>query len=593
MRTNSQAGLYYAFLILPLLLMMPSAVFAVEDATTISPDDFPYGYPFPEYPTAGASHPGVSADYMGSEPNPGDIKRIGQYALRLIQTDRESEALSYTQRYLEEHPGRLDEEMHFMKTLSLTRLGRIEDAAQSMLRAIEETQLTAQRFIAGPRRLFEPLQEHAAFQRLLEQHRYDLVHGPMLGKMTENSVAVWVRTAAEMPVYVTISQSPDLANPVTFGPAFAKAADDYTTIVDINDLEVDTAYYYMVLLGEEKVEVRTPYQQFRTFPATGTSAAFRVVFGGCAGYDGLERERVWKTVVETEPLAVLMLGDNVYIDDPESSDQQRYCYYQRYSVPEYRAMQSSRPMYGIWDDHDFAMDDSEGGPEIDIPYWKPMVWEIFRQNWNNPKYGGGKEQPGVWFDFQIADVHFIMLDGRYYREDGGRWSGGEGVENPSMLGPVQMAWLKETFTQSDATFKVLASPVPWNYDAKGEGARRYDGWYGYAQEREEIFSWIDTYDISGVFLLSGDRHRSDSWKINSEHSYDLFEFASAHFTNIHTHGIIEGSLFGYNEKNSFGLLHFDTRAEPPMVKYQIINVDGEVMGEIALELSQLQKESSQ
>ena len=43
---------------------------------------------------AGASHPSQSGDYMAEEPAPTDeLKRIGQYALRLIQTDRAEEAI--------------------------------------------------------------------------------------------------------------------------------------------------------------------------------------------------------------------------------------------------------------------------------------------------------------------------------------------------------------------------------------------------------------------------------------------------------------------------------------------------------------------
>ncbi len=561
-----------------------------EVRRAIDPDDawnFPYGYPFPEYPMAGGSHPGRSHDYMAREPRPGDIKRLGQYVLRLLQTEREAEALEFATRYLREHPGRHDAEMLFVKTLAQTRLGALDEAAESMRKAIEEADLPPARFIAGPRRLFEPLHSHEAFQELLAKHRNDLVHGPMLGRMTDSGVSVWVRTVDETEVWVAVSRSPDMSNPKVFGPVSSRAGDDFTAEVDVVGLQADTEYHYAVKLGEDRTVVRAAHQHFRTSPLAGKPATFQVVFGGCAGFDGLERERIWDTITDLDPSAVLMLGDNVYIDDPESPDQQQYCYYQRYSVPSYRRMVGSSPIYAIWDDHDFGMDDSEGGPEVNIPYWKPMVFDIFKHNFVNPAYGASPERPGVWFDFHIGDVHFIMLDGRYYREDGGRWSGGEGVENPSMLGPHQLAWLKETLTQSEATFKVLVSPVPWKYAAKGEGIRKYDGWYGYREERDKIFSWIDAFDVSGVVLLSGDRHRSDAYRIEREGAYDLYEFSSAQFTNIHTHGLIDVSLVGYNEKNSFGSLTFNTESEDPSVLYEIINVDGEVKGHLELKSSQL------
>jgi alkaline phosphatase D len=557
-------------------------------APTVSPYEFPYGYPFPEYPLAGASHPSQSTDYMRRAPgSQGELKRVGQYTLRLIQTGREKEAVAYAEAFMKKAPGLMDQELLFMKSLAQTRLGDIDGAARTMKRAINQAELPPQRFIAGPRRLFAPLYAHKAFAALREKHKNELVHGPMLGRMTDRGVSVWVRTVDETPVRVAVSRSPQMTEPKIFGPARSSAADDYTAEIDIAGLEPDTAYYYSVLLGDSKAEVRAEHQRFRTFPPAGKHARFRVVFGGCAGYDGLDRERSWGTADQTDPLAVLLLGDNVYIDDPESPDQQRYCYYQRYSVPEYRRLVGSRPMFAIWDDHDFAMDDSWGGLEIDTPYWKPMVWEIFKQNWVNPAYGGGSTQPGVWFDFRIADVHFIMLDGRYYRTDPGRF-GGDGVSHPTMLGPHQLAWLKQTLAASDATFKVLVSPVSWNLGAKA-GQAGLDGWRGFSEEREEIFGFIEQHKISGVTLLSGDRHRSDAWQILRDNGYDLYEFGSCHFTNIHTHPLIDDALFGYNEKNSFGLLTFDTQADDPSVKYQIINVDGQVKGELKLNLSQLKR----
>ena len=138
---------------------------------------------------------------------------------------------------------------------------------------------------------------------------------------------------------------------------------------------------------------------------------------------------------------------------------------------------------------------------------------VFRQNWNNPAYGGGEKQPGCWYDFHIGDVHFIMLDGRYYRD----------LKGASMLGAAQKAWLFESLKSSAGTFKVLASPVPWSPGVK----RSKDTWDGFPEEREEIFSFIETHHISGVLLMGADRHRSDLRKIKRANGYDLYEVMSS------------------------------------------------------------------
>jgi len=552
-----------------------------------SPDDFPHGYPFPDYPLAGASHPRLSNDYMESAPGADtEVKRVGQYALRLIQTGRAAEAIAYADQYRSSFPGRIDQEVLFMRSLAQAQLGQLEEAARSMDSAIEVAGIPPQRFLAGPRRLFAPLHGHEAFAALSRRWSGELVHGPMLGAMTDRSVRVWVRGPDETRVRAVASTSADLSNPIVSDWTPMAARDDYTAVMTLEGLQPDTSYHYAIQLESGERLLRSDDQKFRTFPRAGAATKLRIVFGGCAGYMPAN-ERVWSTIQAFSPAAFLTLGDNVYVDDPESPDQQRYCYYQRQSRPEFRGLVAGTPTYAIWDDHDFAMDDSVGGPEADVPYWKPMVAKIFRENWVNPSYGGDGEERGVWFDFRVGDIHFIMLDGRTYRTDSGRF-GPSRVDNQTMLGPRQLEWLRRTLVGSDAKFKVLVSPVSWHEDAKTRTQGR-DSWAGYRSERETIFSWIRDHDVAGVVLLSSDRHRSDAWLNKRSDSYDLFEFASGQFTNQHTHPVMAGSLFGYNELPSFGLLTFDMEVSDPTVTYEIVDIDGKVQNALTVRLSQLTK----
>jgi hypothetical protein len=75
--------------------------------------------------------------------------------------------------------------------------------------------------------------------------------------------------------------------------------------------------------------------------------------------------------------------------------------------------------------------------------------------------------------------------------------------------------------------------------------------------------------------------------LTNENGYDLYEFESSKLTNIHTHKIMPGSLFGYNEKCSFGELNFDLSLEDPQLKYSIINIDGELIDSIFINSSKL------
>ena len=107
-------------------------------------------------------------------------------------------------------------------------------------------------------------------------------------------------------------------------------------------------------------------------------------------------------------------------------------------------------------------------------------------------------------------------------------------------------------------------------------------------EREQIFSYIADNKINGVILVSADRHRSDAWIIDRKKGYNLYEFESSKLTNLHTHHIMPGSIFGYNKTCSFGILDFDTKAKDPKVTYKIVSIDGEIMNSIMIRRSELE-----
>ena len=469
-----------------------------------------------------------------------------------------------------------DPESLYLMMLVHSLQGDAGRALDSAGRAIEAG-LPFERIQAGPRDALSVLTGSDGYRKLATKLGKQLLHGPMLGSVTDTSACVWVRTAEEVEAVVSAEPAdPEAGLESVRSEAVRSAkADDYTAAVKVTGLTPDTAYRYHVLLNGERV-TREP-AVLRTYPAAGANAKFTVGFGGGAGFIP-KNERMWDTVAGRKPRAFLLLGDNVYIDDPKHPLTNRYCYYRRQSRPEFRRFAASSSLYAIYDDHDFGTNDCVPGPEIEAPAWKRSVWRIFRENWCNPAHGGGEEQPGCWHDFMIGDVLFILLDGRYYRD----------LKGGSMLGPVQKAWLLRTLKASKATFKVLASPVPWSPGVK-PGSR--DTWDGFPAEREEIFSFIGKNQIPGVILLSADRHRSDIRKTMREDSYDLIEFESSRLTNRHVHRVVKtpGLVFGYNKKCSFGLLHFDTTLEDPKVTYEIVSIDGETVYEYEVKLSDVRE----
>jgi len=404
------------------------------------------------------------------------------------------------------------------------------------------------------------------FKELITKHDLRLLGGPMLGCVTDTSARFWVRTPGPANVEVIVEERRSAV--VRTGPE-----NDYTALIDIQDLQPSTSYAYEVLVDGESAFGREK-PEFRTFPSEGQKAAFKVAFGGGARYNPA-KEGMWDVIAAHSPDAFLFLGDNVYIDHPLSRTKQRVHYYRRQLRPEFKRLIASTAVYAVYDDHDLGRNDFAGGLDPFRPDWKFQSWKVFRENWNNPYYGGGHQQPGCWVDFSIGDVDFFMLDNRYYRS----------FEEGTMLGPVQKNWLLTKLKASNAKFKVIASGTLWTEHADKEGK---DSWWGVKDEREDIFGFIDREKIGGVILLSADRHRTDVYRIKRPNGYDLYEFETSKLTNDHSHPIKKRALFSFNEGNFFGLLLFDLTKADPEVTFRCITMEKEVVYELTLQRSQLQ-----
>ena len=500
--------------------------------------------------------------------------RRGQRQVLDIQEDKTKETVHYCQQLLERHPH--DLESLFNLSIAYGQLNQLDESWQTAQRALKAG-LPLERYLAGPRDLLQPLYEHAKFKQLVAERGIQLIHGPMLGCVTDTSASFWIRTAKESQVDVKLSSADSIGSGSASGSALTNRTKDYTAVVKIEGLRPATEYHYSLFIDSQRVfgEEET---KFRTYGQRGDPSQIVLGFGGGAAYTP-ENERMWSEIAGRKLDGFFLLGDNVYIDLPQqASPLHHYTYYRRQSRPEFRQLISTTPIYAIWDDHDCATDDCFMGPFVDKPTWKPSLWSLFRNNWNNPAYGFAPEKPGCWFKLEIADVDFFLLDGRYYRSN-------PLSADATMLGPVQKQWLLEGLKNSPATFKLIVSPVAFADEAK----TALDTWRGYPQERAEIFQFLTDHHVEGVVLVSADRHRSDAWKHERSDDYSLYEFHSSCLTHAkHNFSDLKPeALFGYNDKCSFGLLTFDTTVSDPTIVYEIVNIDGESVRHLMLRRSQL------
>lgn len=493
-------------------------------------------------------------------------KRQGQRQMLEILDGNYDSAISICKHTLSVQPN--DLESYFNLSAAFARENVIDSALYYMRKALDNG-LPFTRYLAGPKDLLAPIYETEYFKNLKKEKDIRLIHGPMKGAVTTTSVKIWLRTADESNVEITITGKNGKAIGTFAGNS--KEENDYVVIIPITNLEPNTQYNYQISIDGKQTG---KLYSLKTLPESFEGQKFAIGFGGGAGYTE-KHEKMWNTLSTHNLTAFLLLGDNVYVDLPQMPGAfHNYTYYRRQSRPEYRHFLETTNIYAIWDDHDAAIDDIWMGPYIDKPDWKLPMLRHFERQWVNP-YNGTEKNPGCYFTFNIGEVEFFMLDTRFYRTNPFK-------KERTMLGPYQKAWLKESILNSGAKIKVIVSSVPWALEAK-PGSK--DTWAGFEKERKEIFDFLTENKIEGVILLSADRHRTDAWKIERKNDYPLYEFMSSKLTNIHTHQLMPEAIIAYNEECSFGKLEFDFKENK--ILFEIINIDNEPQGKLEIGFDEL------
>ena len=102
---------------------------------------------------------------------------------------------------------------------------------------------------------------HASISQAAEPPR--ITHGPMLGRVTSNSIIVWARTSQPRQFVVRYGVNEDQLDRVS-EPAATRLANDNTGWIELQGLKPRTRYYYYVEVVDG---AKGPGGSFRTLPA--------------------------------------------------------------------------------------------------------------------------------------------------------------------------------------------------------------------------------------------------------------------------------------------------------------------------------------
>ncbi|MBM4178124.1 MAG: alkaline phosphatase family protein [Ignavibacteria bacterium] len=299
----------------------------------------------------------------------------------------------------------------------------------------------------------------------------------------------------------------------------------------LDSVEPGRTYTYEILVGGEALDVSVPtrFTSRSIFRYRGNDwPTVSLAFGSChyvnqAGYerhDSTGKERgygtetgIFDAIVQRNPDAMLWLGDNVYLRDPDwgsrSGILKRYSHTRAHSRT--RELFASIPNYAIWDDHDYGPNDADRSYVL-----KDDALDAFKLFWPNPSYGvGGK--PGITSSFELADVQVFLLDDRFYRSSNDRHD-----EPKTILGQHQDEWLIDALSSSKATFKLVAVGSQFLSDNK-----RREGFEKSPEERQRILDLITRNNVSGVMFMSGDVHFAELSRLDREGTYPIYEITSS------------------------------------------------------------------
>ncbi|ARK11674.1 alkaline phosphatase D family protein [Fibrivirga algicola] len=260
-------------------------------------------------------------------------------------------------------------------------------------------------------------------------------------------------------------------------------------------------------------------------PETTQQPITTIAFGSCS--DQKRPQPLWDDIVAQKPNVWIWLGDNIY-GDSESMDTLRTKYDRQKSNPVYQQLRQAAKVIGVWDDHDYGVND--GGKEY--PRRKESQ-QLMLDFLDVPTTSPLRKQEGAYSSHTYGPkgkrVKVILLDARYFR-DPLKKEGKTNVPDPSgdMLGDAQWRWLENELTNSDADVHVIGSGVQVLPEE-----HVYEKWANFPTARQRLLDLLAKTKPKGALFISGDRHMAEVSKVNVPGlGYDLFDITSSGLTHV-------------------------------------------------------------
>ncbi|MES2732547.1 MAG: alkaline phosphatase D family protein [Bacteroidota bacterium] len=299
----------------------------------------------------------------------------------------------------------------------------------------------------------------------------------------------------------------------------------------------------------------------------------RIAFGSCSRQD--QEQPLWPVIVQNQPQLWIWLGDNIYGDTQDMAMlKQQYALEKQH--PGYRQLLSTCPVIGIWDDHDYGVND--GGKDFaKKAESQQRMLEFLDEPIDSPRWKREGAYASYLFGKQDKQGKVILLDGRYFRDELKK-KNNKNVPNETgdILGEAQWAWLERELTNSQASIHFIGCGIQILPEEHA-----YEKWANFPQARRRLLDLIQKTKVKGVILLSGDRHMAEISRIQLDnYPYPLYEVTSSGLTHTWTLGSNEPNRYRVGQmvtELNFGLLEIHWDKQPLTIDIQVRGLNNKLL----------------
>jgi alkaline phosphatase D len=288
--------------------------------------------------------------------------------------------------------------------------------------------------------------------------------------------------------------------------------------------------------------------------AVNTQEEITVIAFGSCNRQNLPQP-LWKPIVADQPDLWIWMGDNIYGDSP-NIDTLKAKYARQNSVEDYQALKSKTPIIGIWDDHDYGINDG-GKFYAQKKESRDLMFDFLDVPANAPERSHEGAYSSHLFGKGDNLVKVILLDARYFRDTLERKDRVYQInEKGEVLGEAQWKWLEKELKTSSAKVNLIVSGIQFL-----PTVHAYEKWANFPQERERLLNLISQSGAKTPVLLSGDRHIAEVMKLtDARFPKGIYEITSSGLT--HTWSTLSDEPNPYRvsdliAKLNYGLATFD------------------------------------